>query len=186
VLQLGETASRYAQNLIELASGRSLPVALAAAERSTLAQRVSSILDPARERERASRKSLALVCVALAALIIPLSAMQQRDEAQKQEEGSSKKIRLGGNVMQAKLIHKVTPAYPADAKVRRSQGEVELDVVIDREGAVKSISVVSSPDTVLSDAAQEAVSQWRYETTLLNGKPIEVETTVMVNFTLSQ
>lgn len=94
-------------------------------------------------------------------------------------------IKVGGNVEQANLISKVTPAYPAEAKQDRIQGKVTLQVVIDKEGRVEEVSVLAGPDALVQ-AAVEAVRQWVYRPTLLNGDPVKVQTTVDVNFTLAQ
>lgn len=94
-------------------------------------------------------------------------------------------IRVGGNVQQANLLSQVTPVYPAQAKQDHVQGTVQLDVIIDKEGHVDKISVLTGPQPLI-DAAVEAVTQWKYKPTFLNGEPVRVETTVTVNFTLSQ
>jgi protein TonB len=95
------------------------------------------------------------------------------------------RIRVGGNVQQANLITKVTPSYPPDAKAARIQGIVHLAVVIGKDGTVQSVDVLSG-EPLLIPAATEAVKQWVYKPTLLNGNPVEVVTQVDVNFTLSQ
>jgi periplasmic protein TonB len=94
-------------------------------------------------------------------------------------------IRVGGNVQQTKRISAVMPAYPAEAKRDRVQGNVQLQVIIDKEGHVAEVSVLQGPD-VLVQAAVEAVRQWVYEPTLLNGERVRVATTIDVNFTLAQ
>ena len=94
-------------------------------------------------------------------------------------------VRVGGNVQQANLLSQVTPVYPAQAKQDRIQGTVQLDVIIDKEGHVDKVGVLSGPDALIP-AAVEAVTQWTYRPTLLNGEPVKVETTVTVNFTLAQ
>jgi protein TonB len=96
-----------------------------------------------------------------------------------------KPIRLGGNVAQANIISKVTPVYPPEAKQNRIQGAVELEVTIDKEGHVTSLSLVSGPPELV-ESAVEAVRQWVYRPTLLNGEPVSVLTTVTVNYTLAQ
>jgi protein TonB len=95
------------------------------------------------------------------------------------------KIRIGGAVQAANLISKVDPVYPPEAKQAGTQGTVRLAVDISAEGKVVSVNAQSGPD-VLVQAAVEAVRQWTYKPTLLNGEPVEVLTTVDVNFTLSQ
>ena len=94
-------------------------------------------------------------------------------------------IRVGGNVQQANLLSRVTPVYPAQAKQDRIQGTVQLQVIIDKEGHVDNISVLAGPDALIP-AAVDAVKQWTYRPTLLNGEAVKVMTTVDVSFTLSQ
>jgi protein TonB len=95
------------------------------------------------------------------------------------------KIRVGGAVQAANLISKVDPVYPPQAKQAGTQGTVRLAIEISAEGKVESVNALSGPD-VLVQAAVEAVRQWIYKPTLLNGQPVGVLTTVDVNFTLSQ
>jgi TonB family protein len=95
-------------------------------------------------------------------------------------------VRIGGQVAQSNLITKVQPVYPVAAKAARTQGTVELDAVISKDGIPVELRVVSSPSGDLSEASLEAVRQWRYRPTLLNGEPVEVTTTIIVNFTLSR
>jgi TonB family protein len=94
-------------------------------------------------------------------------------------------IRVGGNVQAANLTRKITPVYPAEAKVNGIQGVVRLGVRIDKDGHVSDVTVLSG-DPTLTYAAVEAVKQWLYRPTLLNGSPVEVLTEVNVNFTLLQ
>jgi TonB family protein len=93
------------------------------------------------------------------------------------------RIREGGNVALTSLTYKVAPIYPDDAKAKRIQGTVLLHVILSIDGAVKDLEVVSG-DPSLANAATAAVRQWKYKPTLLNGKPVEVDTTVKVDFTL--
>ena len=95
------------------------------------------------------------------------------------------RIRVGGNVQQANLLQKVTPAYPPDAKEARIQGVVHLAVIIGKDGTVQNVEVLSG-HPLLVQAAMDAVKQWLYKPTLLNGSPVEVITQIDVNFTLSQ
>jgi protein TonB len=99
--------------------------------------------------------------------------------------GQQSPIRVGGNVQQANLTHQVAPVYPADAKRDRIQGTVKLEVTIDSDGHVQSVSVLEGPQELVQSAV-DAVSQWTYKPTLLNGQPVNVITTVDVNYTLSQ
>ncbi|HKV05528.1 MAG TPA: energy transducer TonB [Candidatus Acidoferrales bacterium] len=93
------------------------------------------------------------------------------------------RIRIAGNVQQAKLVHQVNPTPTSDAFKNHVQGTVQLHVVIGVEGNVKQVDVLSGPPD-LAAAATDAVKQWRYQPTLLNGDPVEVDTTVSVSFVL--
>jgi TonB family protein len=93
------------------------------------------------------------------------------------------RIHVGGNVAMAKLLNRVAPDYPAEARKARIEGTVMLHVILSVEGAPKEITVVSG-DPALAPAAIEAVRQWRYQQTLLNGKPVEVDTMIQVVFQL--
>jgi TonB family protein len=93
------------------------------------------------------------------------------------------RIRVGGNVQQANLVHKVDPVYPALAKQAAIQGVVHFTVIIDRNGGIQNVQLLSG-HPLLVEAARDAVQQWSYKPTLLNGQPVEVLTTVDVNFTL--
>lgn len=96
------------------------------------------------------------------------------------------RIRVAGDVQKAKLIKQVTPKYPAEAKAEGVSGLVRLNVHIDKEGLVKKTEVEESPDKRLTTSAVEAVSQWVYTPTLLNGNPVDVLTTVDVTFSLKK
>jgi len=95
-----------------------------------------------------------------------------------------KRIRVGGNVEQAKLIFKPTPEYPPLAKVARIQGVVRLEAIISRDGTVQDLKVLSG-HPLLVKSALEAVQRWRYQPTLLNGEPVEIVTEIDVNFSLA-
>jgi len=97
----------------------------------------------------------------------------------------TQRIRVGGNVQRANLLHSVQPAFPPLAKAARITGVVRLNVTLGREGTVQQIEVVSG-HPLLVPPAMEAVRQWVYRPTLLNGQPVEVVTQVEVNFTLRE
>ena len=91
-------------------------------------------------------------------------------------------IRISGDVQVAKLVRQVAPVYPAAAHAAGTSGLVRLGVIITKEGRVRDITVMSSAGMQFDVAAMEAVKQWVYQPTLLNGAPVEVATTVDVNF----
>jgi protein TonB len=94
------------------------------------------------------------------------------------------RIRISAGVTKGLLIHRVEPAYPTLAKSARVQGDVVLSAVIDSNGQIQNLQLVSG-HPMLVPAAIAAVKQWRYKPYLLNGQPVEVETTITVIFTLS-
>jgi TonB family protein len=100
-------------------------------------------------------------------------------------EDESKPVRVRGSIAQDNLTTKVQPIYPVAAKEAHVQGAVEIEAAISKEGVPIELRVLSSPSDDLSESAVEAVRQWRYRPTLLNGAPIEVLTEVIVNYTLS-
>lgn len=102
-----------------------------------------------------------------------------------QASSSPLSIRVGGNVQAANILQKVTPPYPPEAKQARIQGTVRFNATIGPDGTVKNLVVVSGHPTLVQ-SAMEAVRQWVYKPTLLNGNPVEVITTIDVNYTLNQ
>jgi protein TonB len=96
---------------------------------------------------------------------------------------TQQRIRVGGNVQSAKMIRQVQPVYPQIAKTAHVQGTVLLHAVISKDGSVQELQYVSGPP-LLMKAAMDAVREWRYQPTLLNGEPVEVETTISVIFSL--
>jgi len=89
-----------------------------------------------------------------------------------------------GSIVPAKLIKRVAPEYPEEARQKAVQGTVVLNVLLRKDGSVM-VQNVAEGDPILSPAAIEAAKQWRYEPTLLNGQPIEVETKISVVFMLA-
>jgi protein TonB len=94
------------------------------------------------------------------------------------------RVRVSQGVTQGLLIKKIQPAYPPLARQARIQGAVLLQAEISREGTIENLRLISG-HPMLAPAAIEAVKQWRYKPYILNGEPVEVETQITVNFTLS-
>jgi periplasmic protein TonB len=86
--------------------------------------------------------------------------------------------------MDGLLLFKPIPVYPPIAVVTRAEGTVVLDAVISKSGSIENLRVISGP-AMLRQSALDAVRQWRYRPYLLNGQPVEVETTVNVVFKLN-
>jgi TonB family protein len=93
------------------------------------------------------------------------------------------RIRVGAAVQQSNLLHQVDPVYPPLARQARIQGVVRFNVIIAQDGHVSDVSLVNG-HPLLVPAAQEAIKQWVYRPTLLNGDPVEVATVIDVNFML--
>ena len=106
----------------------------------------------------------------------------KRFKAAKAQQPPPRRIRVEGSVQQGKLIGRVDPVYPNETGVR-VQGEVRLAVVIGTDGHVQNVQLVSG-HPLLAKAAMDAVRQWQYSPTLVNGEAVEVETQVDINVAL--
>lgn len=87
-------------------------------------------------------------------------------------------------VMEGRLLNNILPIYPALARAMHMSGRVELQATISRGGTIENLRVMSGP-TIFQQAALDAVRQWRYQPYLLNGQPVEVETTIEVDFAMN-
>ena len=118
---------------------------------------------------------------------VPSAALPPPPPPPKKDEKKEvvQRIRVGGNVQAAKLIRHPSPVYPPLAKQARISGTVKLSALIGKDGAIQNLTVVSG-HPLLVQSALDAVRQWLYQPTLLNGEPVEVATEIDVNFTLNQ
>jgi protein TonB len=98
--------------------------------------------------------------------------------------GKPQRVRVSQGVAQALLERKVDPKYPAEARKNHIQGIVVLHALIDRDGKIAALWVASGAPE-LAPATLAAVSQWRFRPYLLNNEPIQVDTQITVNYTLS-
>jgi len=99
--------------------------------------------------------------------------------------GTPSRIRVGGSVQATRMVKMIRPKYPEDAKAQGIEGDVLMEAVISKEGKLlnlKSLSTLVNPELVA--AAMEAVGQWEYQPTLLNGEPVEIITTIHIGFHL--
>jgi protein TonB len=94
-------------------------------------------------------------------------------------------LKVGGNVQAARILNRVQPLYPPLARQTRISGTVRLHAIISKDGSIQQLEVISG-HPLLQQAALDAVRQWRYQPTLLNGEPVEVDTTIDVIFSLNQ
>ena len=93
------------------------------------------------------------------------------------------RVRVSQGVTKGMVVYRVEPTYPPLARQARIQGVVVLTAIIDKNGNIQNLRLVSG-HPMLTPAAINAVKQWRYKPFLLNGQPVEVETTVTVTFEL--
>lgn len=108
----------------------------------------------------------------------PASAGTAADSAPPQ------RIKVGGNVQAVNLLSGPKPVYPPEAKQAHISGTVELAAVIGKDGTIQNLTVVKG-HPLLVQAALDAVKNWVYRPTLLNGNPVEVATTIDINYTLA-
>lgn len=187
VLAFGARASDYATDLVSLVgvcSGTEMTLAMA--RRSQLEGRVMAILNPRLNRN--GRTGVAtLIAAALVLAMAPLASMRAAEPptAHTAEQAPQDPVRIGGGILEPKKIKDVRPVYPPIALSARVQGIVILEVVIDTEGAVTDAKVLR-PVALLDEAALEAVRQWRFTPTELNGQRVPVIMTVTVNFRLDE
>ncbi len=99
---------------------------------------------------------------------------------------SVKTVRVGGNIMGAKIIKQVIPKYAPEAKNFLLEGVVALFAEISETGNIENLSIVGPAGAGFDESAVEAVSQWKYSPTLLDGKPVRVVTTITVNYQFSR
>ena len=132
------------------------------------------------------RRKRALKCfvysVVISAVSFPSTSTMAQDAIQA-DVAKPTRIKLGGQVLAAKLISQPQPEYPPLARETHIEGRVVLHVIISVDGAMKEVTVESG-HPLLVQSALDAVRQWRYKPTLLNGKPVEVDGTVTVDFKL--
>jgi protein TonB len=116
--------------------------------------------------------------VLLGFLGVLVSARAQTDTVAK-----PKKLRISSGVAAGLKMHDVAPKYPKEAREKGIQGDVLLQAMIDTKGNIASLQAVQG-DPILVEASIEAVKQWRYKPYVLNGEPVEVETTIKIQFHL--
>jgi TonB family protein len=177
VLAGGESATRYAAQLLEVARHlrRTTPsAAVAMVRKPALEERVREILDPTRQRTPAGRWSRIAVVTTAVAMVLPLAAMQR---------GKVYKIGDAG-VTPPTVASKVEPQYTPAARKARLEGPVELKLEVNERGEPRNIRVVKKLDDGLDANAKKAIQRWHFNPGLKDGKPIRIEANVQVNFHL--
>jgi periplasmic protein TonB len=116
---------------------------------------------------------------------IPLSDLSERGP--KREDVETRAVRPQivhvTRIDPAMLVHRVEPTYPSLAKATHREGRVEMRAVIGTDGTIQSLQIVSG-DPLFYISAREAVEQWLYKPTVLNGKPVEIDTFITVVYTM--
>lgn len=186
---------RYAQSLLRLASmllkGKSLgvPHAIGVFDANTLERRIMKLTETKKQAGRLRRWAAFGACVALGMAAASTMVMVHFDVAAAATDKTTSKenppVSFPAKTMEENLLTKVPPKYPPDAKTARIQGKVVLEAIIGKTGHVENLKVVSGP-TELQQSALDAVRQWTYKPVLWKGNPIEVKTTITVNYTLAK
>lgn len=188
VLAFGARASDYATDLVEMveecdSASIDAAAAVAMARRTQLEGRVMAILNPDVNRNGRTRLATA-VAVALVVGMAPLAALRAGAadmlEAATPQQGA---VRAGREAQTPIRIKHVAPKYPQEALDSKVQGIVIIEALVSANGDVVDTKVIR-PVALLSEAAEEAVRQWRYMPTELNGERVPVLVTVTVSFRL--
>ena len=176
-LATGVQAPDYADRLLAVArqlSGPSTIAGVAMVRRPALMSRIAAILDTARTRSSAGSGARIGVVLATLALLIPLSAFQNRPIYHAGEDG----------VTPPSVAHKVDPSYTEEAKEAKIQGTVGLSLVVNSQGRADDVKVTQSLETGLDLNAVAAVSQWLFKPGTKDGQPVDVAVKIEVNFRL--
>jgi len=121
-----------------------------------------------------SKKYRVFIAAVFVISLLALASSQQQ---------SPKKLRVSQGVLEGSILHKVDPQYPQEAKDNRVQGDVVLRILIDEQGNVIEAKPMSGPPS-LTDAAVDAMMQWKFKPYLLNGEPVQVESVFTIRFRL--
>ena len=173
----GVQGSDYADRLMAVArqyQHRSPMAAVAMVRHPALAERVAAILDAGRIRTVASVAARARVVLATLALLVPLSAFQNRSVYHAGVDG----------VSAPSVTYKVNPSYAPEAKEAKIQGGVVIEAVVTAQGRAEDIQVVQSLDAGLDANAVASIGQWLFTPGMKDGQPVDVAVTIEINFKL--
>ncbi|MGC1782187.1 MAG: M56 family metallopeptidase [Acidobacteriaceae bacterium] len=182
----------YARSLLRLAMaiparlrGRAT-AAVGIFEGNTLERRVGIMMDRGKQLRGAGRvAAMAAVLLLTAGGFVSLVGTHLTVRAADTTAGKTGPIRVPTHVMASRIVSQVQPKYPEAAKKARIQGTVVLNAKIGKDGTVENVKVVSGPQ-VFRRSSLDAVRQWTYKPFLLNGNPVEVETTLSVVYSLKE
>jgi TonB family protein len=183
VLRRGFGGADYAQDLIEVArSFRPARLAPGAVRASQLEARLKHILSHGVDRARLSRSvawCAAIVCIAVAAPVGVLSPLQALPNP-----WDGQVFKVGHGVRAPSVLSKVDPKYPKEARAERIEGTVLLTMVIGTDGAAREIQVTRSINSKLDKPAVSAVRQWKFRPGTKDGRPVNVQASIEMNFRL--
>jgi TonB family protein len=180
---------RYARSLLRLASIMSTAKpagalhALGIFDSNNLERRIMNLTGKHTQIRGLRRLIVLAACAALGAAA-GASALALRMEVNQQSHAANAPRHV--DVKNLKIVYKVPPTYPPQAKADRLSGIVVLEAVIGKDGSVQDLKVVKSVREDLDQAAIDAVKQWKFEPVLLNGEPIEVKTTIQIHYSLKK
>lgn len=187
-----EGRKKYARSLLRLAMaipaglrGRAT-AAVGIFEGNTLERRVGIMMDRGKRLKGVSRVvAMAAVLLMTTAAVVSMVGTHVTVRAADTTAGKTHKPHVSSGVMAARIVKEVQPKYPEAAKKARIQGTVVLSATIGKDGIVEDLKVVSGPKE-LQLSSIDAVRQWTYKPFLLNGSPVEVETTISVVYSLKE
>jgi TonB family protein len=198
-----EGNARYAHSLLRLATllTRTRPAgtlhAIGIFDANTLERRIMNLTQPAR-KVTLTRRILTISACGVLALATCASALALRvniadrpsgqptaQEAGK-PEAQSDAIKVAGGVMAGQILEKKQPVYPAEAKANPINGSVILHAIIGKDGTIENLTILKSLREDYDTSALDAVKDWKYQPYLLNGEPVEVETTITVNYSMGE
>ncbi len=184
---------QYAQSLLRLASlllqGKPLgvPHAIGVFDANTLERRLMKLTESKKQPGRLRRWAAFGTCVVLGMATASTVVALRFDVAAVAADDAKNlpPVSFPAKTMQERVLTKVPPKYPPDAKKAGIQGKVVLEAVIGKTGNVENLKVLSGPNE-LQQSALDAVRQWTYKPVLWKGAPIEVKTTINVVYTLAK
>jgi TonB family protein len=190
-----EGNASYARSLLRLATLLTRPRpagtlhAIGIFDANTLERRIMNLTQPAQKVTLTRRILTVSACGALA-LVTCASALALRvnvagpaaAEATERLEAQSDAIKVAGGVMAGQILEKKQPVYPGEAKANPVNGSVILHAIIGKDGTIENLTILKSLREDYDASALDAVKDWKYQPYLLNGEPVEVETTITVNF----
>jgi TonB family protein len=190
-----ETAGRvaYGRSLLQLAARLAdggpvrVPLATGIFDTDGLERRIMRLTEKKQMVTGARRAAMVMLCAALGAgtCAVALGLRVHVAGAVEEAAKAGAAVEVPPGKMAENLLHKENPVYPIEAKKRRIQGTVELKARIGKNGTMEALRVISGPKQ-LEQSAMDAVRQWTYKPYLLNGAPVEVDTTIKVIYSLAK